>query len=351
MLTKSKSIALILLLFVSMSGANAMSFTWLDSSTVRASGLIEAGDAAKFGALKNFSVLELDSPGGLVVEALTMAASMDARGGIRTEVKSGSECTSACAMVLFVSGETRIVYMGGRLGIHSCRTPEGLRTIECNRNVGANATAHGVPWDIIEGIGNYLEPTKIYWLWAEDAECWGLMKWNASDTSNNGECREWRTSKLEKRKPDDFSAENANYALCRMNSKTSRTYVSSGRGEQGYTDAYRSACERVSADPKTPRYAAIDIILWLSISDPNVEVLKPVTLMTHILNSDEKQVAACWKCLTIMGETDLLHGLAKDAVVDFQKAVNVVIPEVGGVPEWLASRLELAMREAAKENH
>jgi hypothetical protein len=45
---------------------------------------------------------------------------MDARGDIRTVVKPGSSCVSACAMALFVSGQTRVVHMGGRLGIHSC---------------------------------------------------------------------------------------------------------------------------------------------------------------------------------------------------------------------------------------
>ena len=95
-----------------------MNFTWRDHLTVNASGPIEEGDAAKFAALPKFDTLELDSPGGLVREALAMAANMDARGGIRTVVKPGSACGSACAMALFVSGETRIVYMGGRIGIH-----------------------------------------------------------------------------------------------------------------------------------------------------------------------------------------------------------------------------------------
>src|SRR3984893_812122 len=103
--------------------ANAMSFTWRDYLTVHALGPIEQGDAAQFSVLPKFDTLELDSPGGLVGEALRMAANMDARGGIRTVVKPGSSCASACAMALFVSGKTRIVYMGGRVGIHSCAMP------------------------------------------------------------------------------------------------------------------------------------------------------------------------------------------------------------------------------------
>ena len=132
--------------------ADAMTFTWRDPLTIHASGPIEAGDAAQFAGLPKFDTLELDSPGGLVAEALRIAANMDARGGIRTVVKPGSSCASACAMALFVSGETRIVYMGGRLGIHSCAMPDGTPAPECNATMAANATGHGVPWAVIESV-------------------------------------------------------------------------------------------------------------------------------------------------------------------------------------------------------
>jgi hypothetical protein len=85
-------------LLAAVAGADAMNFTLArDQLTVHASGPIEEGDAAKFAALPKFDTLELDSPGGLVSEALTMAANMDARGGIRTVVKPGASCASACA--------------------------------------------------------------------------------------------------------------------------------------------------------------------------------------------------------------------------------------------------------------
>src|SRR5690348_7669293 len=109
------------LLLAGGTGSGAMSFTVRDG-VVLASGKIELGDAAKFARLPIFHTIELDSPGGFVDEALSMAANMDARGGVRTVVKSGASCASACAMALFVSGQTRVVYMGGRLGIHSCAT-------------------------------------------------------------------------------------------------------------------------------------------------------------------------------------------------------------------------------------
>ena len=160
-------------LFVAAGGAHAMTFVLRDRLTVHASGPIEKGDAAKFAALPAFNTLELERPGGLVSEALAIAANMDTRGGIQTLVNAGASCASACAMALFVSGRTRIVRIGGRLGIHSCYNPDGTQFPECNKAMAANATAHGVPRGVIEGFGKYTSPASMMWLGAEDAECWG----------------------------------------------------------------------------------------------------------------------------------------------------------------------------------
>src|SRR5579872_695055 len=247
--------------FAAVAGANAMSFSLRDQNTVVASGPIEEGDARKFAALPRFGTLELDSPGGLVGEALAIAARMDARGDIRTVVRAGASCASACAMALFVSGKTRVVYMGGRLGIHSCRNPDGTPALECNKAMAANATAHGVPWGVIEGFGKYTKPSDMMWLNAEDSECWGLMRWSVEDTSNNGvDCYRW-ASRIPAEEVTPASANEADYITCRANAATSRTYASTGRDSQGRSAAYRAACERIAADRKTPKYAAIDIIM------------------------------------------------------------------------------------------
>ena len=200
-------------LLAALTVADSMTFTWRDHSTVYASGPIEAGDAAQFATLPKFDTLELDSPGGLVGEALAIAANMDARGGIRTAVKPGSSCASACAMALFVSGETRIVYMGGRLGIHSCAV-NGTPVPECNKAMAANATAHGVPWGVIEGFGDYTTPADMMWFGAEDAECWGLMRWIAGDATNTGmACFLKSLFATQKRMPNDVTAKNGLLAV------------------------------------------------------------------------------------------------------------------------------------------
>jgi len=335
-------------LFSAAAGANAMDFALRDHLTVHASGAIVKGDAAKFAALPKFDTLELDSPGGLVAEALAMASNMDARGGIRTVVRPGASCASACAMAVFISGQTRVVWMGGRLGIHSCARGR-IPVPECNAEMAENATAHGVPWGVIGSFGDYTKPSSMLWFGAEDAECWGLMKWNSQDESNSGfACFQWALFTSQNRTPHEVTAENANDLLCRMNAGTSRTYVSTGLRGQGFSDVYRSACERVAADPQTPKYAAVDILMWLTLTDPNIVELKPGTLMARILEMENGQLSNCWKCLTIIALSESMHGYFQEAVGDLKRAAALVERDTGSVPAWLSDRIDVIGAEAAK---
>jgi len=134
-----------------------------------------------------------------------------------------------------------------------------------------------------------------------------------------------------------------------MNAGTSRTYVPTGRDGQGFSDGFRRACERIAADPRTPKYAAIDIIMWLMLTDPGILALKPATLMANILDRDDNQIANCWKCLTIAGMTEIMHGYPRQALAVFQKAVAVVKSDTGSVPAWLTSRVDLAAGDAAEQ--
>ena len=177
------------------------------------------------------------------------------------------------------------------------------------------------------------------------------MKWSAEDSSNSGlACWQWAMWTTSKRKPAEVTAKNANDILCRMNAGTSRIHLSTGREGQGFSDAYRRACERIAADPQTPKYAAIDIIMWLTLTDPEVLALKPGTLMGQILDDDENQVSNCWKCLTILGMTWLMHDYPRGGLEDFQEAMNVIKRDGGTVPAWLKSRVDLAAAEVAKQN-
>ena len=75
---------------------------------------------------------------------------------------------------------------------------------------------------------------------------------------------------------------------------------------------------------RRPKYAAIDIIMWLTLTDPDISALKPATLMIHILDGDLSQINNCWKCFTIAAMSKFMQGYPKEAVEDFQRAANVV---------------------------
>ena len=51
-----------------------------------------------------------------------------------------------------------------------------------------------------------------------------------------------------------------------------------------------------------------------------------------------------------MGVTALMHGYLREALEGFQNAANVVKRDTGSVPGWLASRVDLAATQVAKEN-
>ena len=209
---------------------------------------------------------------------------------------------------------------------------------------------HGVPWGSIEMFANCAKPSNMMWFGAEEAECWGFMRWSAGDTSNDDKaCYLWVLLTDGKRKPEEVSAKNANVALSRINAGTSSVYVSTDRSGQGFSTAYRKACEPIAADPETPKYAAIDIILWLTLTYPDFLDQKPATLMVHILDNDSSQVDNCWKCFTIMGISFADHEHVKDGLECLRKAVKVVKRHTGSVPAWLTNRVDVVAAGAAKQ--
>jgi hypothetical protein len=151
--------------------------------------------------------------------------------------------------VLFCVGRDTRRVLGGRLGIHYCyKGNEGGHVVipdpECNAKMAANAIAHGVPWGVVKGFSNEVRPSSIMWLSGEDAESWGFMKWSDADNSHGIACL-IEVSKVTRRPPLDVTAKNANDVTCRLNAGFSRIYEPNGNKQQGFSDAYRKACERV----------------------------------------------------------------------------------------------------------
>jgi hypothetical protein len=151
--------------------------------SVLAKGTIVGGDANRLRAVFRLAdrdehghkSLTLASPGGEVQEALATVALMDQE-EVSTFVMPDTDCASACAQILFVSGIYRAVFDGGRLGLHSCSLG-GTRDNLCNEKIAQNAIAHGVPWGAVMASMQYVDPSGLQTFDALQADCWGLTKW------------------------------------------------------------------------------------------------------------------------------------------------------------------------------
>ncbi|KWR74669.1 ATP-dependent Clp protease proteolytic subunit [Cupriavidus sp. IDO] len=117
-------------------------------------GRIQDGDAEKFLALAKMAdrddeglvTLVLNSPGGNVEAAFRVVDAMD-KVRVYTTVPDNARCASACASILFASGERRSVLGTGMLGFHSCYRREGRTYADdslCNEIIAANAMQRGI---------------------------------------------------------------------------------------------------------------------------------------------------------------------------------------------------------------
>jgi hypothetical protein len=121
----------------------------------------------------------LNSDGGDVIEALVMAAVMD-QVKVSTYVLAGDECVSACASILFFSGEFRVIFDGGRLGMHSCSNGVNhVRNDLCNEEIAENAFKHGIPYGSVMAFMVQRGPSEVAWFDSRDADCWGFTLWPA----------------------------------------------------------------------------------------------------------------------------------------------------------------------------
>jgi hypothetical protein len=117
-------------------------------------GRIQDGDAERFLTFAKAAdrdddglvVLVLSSPGGNVEAAFRFVDAMD-RVRVHVVVPDDARCASACASILFASGERRSVMGTGLLGFHSCYRRDGQSYADdslCNEIIAANAMQRGV---------------------------------------------------------------------------------------------------------------------------------------------------------------------------------------------------------------
>lgn len=157
------------------------------------SGEVIAGDAARLKIALTpkarhslgYYALVLDSPGGSVKSAFEIAEVMDSH-RVNTYVAPGGYCVSACAAIVFIAGREHVAVQGSHLGFHGC-FDVNTRRIEsiCNEAIANHASSHGTAYGAVMA---YIEKTpseKIVWIDSQDADCWGINKYDISPEPSN----------------------------------------------------------------------------------------------------------------------------------------------------------------------
>jgi len=137
-------------------------------------GRIQSGDAEKFLAAAKLAGRDgeglvpfvLDSPGGNVEAAFRIVDAMD-QVRVYTTVPDHAKCASACASILFASGERRSVVGTGMLGFHSCYRRDGKTYTEdslCNEIIAANAMRRGVSHAAINRFVKEYGASEMAWV-------------------------------------------------------------------------------------------------------------------------------------------------------------------------------------------
>jgi uncharacterized protein YecT (DUF1311 family) len=151
-------------------------------------GKIQEGDAEKFLLIAKLADRDgeglvnfiLDSPGGNVEAAFRIVDAMD-KVRVYTTVPDNARCASACASILFASGERRSIVGTGLLGFHSCYRRDRRTYTEdslCNEIIALNAMQRGVTYAGINRFVDQYGARDMAWVGHDVACRWleGLCK-------------------------------------------------------------------------------------------------------------------------------------------------------------------------------
>ncbi len=147
-------------------------------------GSIQEGDAEKFLASAKMAdrddeglvTLVLNSQGGNVEAAFRVVDAMD-KVRVYTTVPDNARCASACASILFASGERRSVVGTGLLGFHTCYRRDGQTYAAdslCNEIIAANAMQRGVSHAGINRFVKQYGARNMAWV-GHDIACTSLQ--------------------------------------------------------------------------------------------------------------------------------------------------------------------------------
>lgn len=121
-------------------------------------------------------VLLLDSLGGDVAPAYELADEID-RLGFDTVVAWDAVCASACASIVFLAGNSRMLVGNGQLIFHPCETnsPADKAVSLCNRDIAEFMRRHGIDFDMLYYGLSYLTHTGIFPTVTASTNCVGFL--------------------------------------------------------------------------------------------------------------------------------------------------------------------------------
>lgn len=147
-----------------------------DSGAVVAmTGIIQPGAYEVFYtvvARANPNLVVVSGPGGDLATALQIAKEVRRR-GFDTAVPPGEYCASACA-VIFLSGRTKYVARGAKVGLHSASNLDGSFSREGTEVMGQFLARVGVPSRVIARM-EQRRGNEMYWLGNSDKQALDLV--------------------------------------------------------------------------------------------------------------------------------------------------------------------------------
>lgn len=160
---------------------------------ILARGEIVAGDAARLEAVLTskakhsygYYTLVLESLGGSVQAAFEVSRVIDAH-HVNTYVAPGARCASACAAIIFISGQEHVAVPGSYLGFHGCFNAQTkiINTL-CNEAIAEHAVAHGTAYGAVMAFIEKIPPDEIVWISGHDSDCWGINRYAISPEPSN----------------------------------------------------------------------------------------------------------------------------------------------------------------------
>lgn len=139
-----------------------------EEAVVAMSGVIQPGAYEAFRTVVTRArpnLVVVSGPGGDLGTALRIATEVRRR-GFDTAIPQGEYCASACA-VIFLSGRTRYIASGAKLGLHSASNLDGSHSAEGTAIMGRYLRQVGVPRGVIARM-EQRRGNDMYWLGASD---------------------------------------------------------------------------------------------------------------------------------------------------------------------------------------